>query len=342
MLIHPGPLLALLALPLALSQGGQAGKSSVQKLSPKTFQKWSIVLPNESWREVSEKLPIAHQNGEGFLAIRRGTYLVVDTNGDGKVETEVKGAFGFVRLKAKDSQGQELNYGVRFRHVGSRWEYLPSGAMCGKLNGTKVKVIDSNGNGIYNEYGVDAIVVGRGKAASYLSKVVNLNGKLFDFEISRNGREVTLSPYQGEAGNIDLRSKFRSKGKLVSAVISNEAGDISFNVAKGSMKLPVGSYTITGGLAKKGGESAKLLAGRMEPMQVKANDKFVLAWGSPVTADFLFEVNGEEVRVKPDVHFYGKAGVEFHNWLPDAKSPKLLIKDKKTAKLLDSGRFGGC
>jgi len=339
---HRGPLPGLLALALVFGLASSASASESDNLTPKAFPKWTNLVPNETWTKVATTLPIPHANGQGFLVTARGPCLLVDTNGDGKVETKVQGAFGFVKLKAKDAAGEEIVYGVRFRHSSNTWECSVSGAMCGRLKGVPVKVIDRNMNGVYDEYGVDAIIVGRGKAASFLSKVVNLRGTLYDFSISKNGRSVELTEYKGETGTIDLRSRFSSRGKLVSAVISNETGDVSFNVARGSLEVPVGKYRITGGLAKRAGESAKIGGGRMQPIAVPAGEKLVLDWGAPVTADFRFEVTGEQIKVRPDVHFYGKAGEEYHDWVPDAKSPKLLVFDKQTEKVVASGRFGGC
>ena len=44
----------------------------------------------------------------------------------------------------------------------------------------------------------------------------------------------------------------------------------------------------------------------------------------------------------PNVSFYGTAGEEYHSFWPEAKSPKIIVTDKKTRKELTSGRFGGC
>lgn len=341
---HPGPLLGLLATTLAA--GLMPARASAQefKLTPKAYPKWTINVPNEVWTAAAAQIPIPHAEGEGFAVSPDGESLAVDTNANGRLNGKVKGAYGFLKLKSDDSEGNPLVYGLRFRKRGKVWEYAASGAMTGKVNGVGVKVIDLNTNGVYNEYGVDAMVVGGGKSASYLSKVLNLKGELYSFEISKNGRTVKIDPYDGESGTLDLRSKFRSKGKLVSVVVSDESGAVSFNLAgaKGGMKVPVGKYSISGGLAKKGGESAQVKSGRMPAMNVEVNNKFVLDWGGPVKADFTYSVLGEQITVKPDVKYYGKAGEEYFNWNPDAKSPKIFVADASNEKVVASGRFPSC
>ena len=55
--------------------------------------------------------------------------------------------------------------------------------MVGSVEGVPVQLIDQNNNGVFNEIGIDAMVVGSGKSAAFLSKIVNLKGQLFEFEV---------------------------------------------------------------------------------------------------------------------------------------------------------------
>ena len=335
----------LLGLVVTPPLGGGEAKVTA-KLSPKVYKKWSLMSPAETWTKVGSLIPIPHAEGKGFAAAKTGPVaLEIDTNADGRYDAKVKGAKGFVTLKGKDAEGRAFRYGVRIRAKGKGYEFSCSSTMVGKLNGVPIQLLDLNNNGRFDEVGTDGLIVGKAKGASFLSKVVNLKGQLFDIEVSASGREVAASPYEGESGTLDLRSGFKCKGKLAFVVVSNSAGDISFNLAKAKkgMLVPTGSYRISGGRAVKGSEHATLAAGQMADLVVESDATTKLKWGMPVHAEFEFENNMGEIGVEPVwVHYMGSAGEEYTKWVPDGASPKLFIKDAKTGKLLESGRFAGC
>jgi hypothetical protein len=326
-----------------------AGRASAQeegKLSYKGAQKWTYILPNETWSTASGSIAIPHKGGDGFATAIDGMKLAVDTNGDGKTDDVVKGVAGQLVLRGVDAQGEKFEYGVRFKKEGSTWKYATSGAMQGRIGGELVTVIDQNNNGVWNEYGVDAMIVGKSDAASYLSKVVSLKNGLFNFEVSGDGRTMKAEPFAGETGTLDLRSGFKTYGKLVAAVVSSTDG-YSFDLANApkGMVVPVGSYTVSGGYCVKGSETARIAAGKMAPIQVTANAKADLAWGAPLQVEFAYTIDNGTLKVPPppaNVKYYGAAGEEYLDWKPDATSPEIIVTDAKTGGEVTKGRFGGC
>lgn len=339
------PLLAASACVLAagLSSQDESGYSARLKYRPSP--KWDMILPNETWRTVTE-LDIPQAGEHGFRAEKDGLSLSVDSNADGSLDKKVKGTKGFVLLRGKREDGSALQYAMRVRLAGNRYEYSSSGAMAGSVYGVALKLIDQNNNGIYNEYGVDAMVVGSGRAACYLSTIVNLKGQLYEFSASEDGQEVTVSPWQGATGTLSLRKGLRIPGKLHSVVVSNQAGEqpVSFQLAGSAngLRVPVGSYRLTGGFAEKGSDTAKLRHGEMKPLVVEEDEVTSPTWGAPLIAEFHFTRDGNEVTVQPQVRFLGRGGEEWHTLLPDAKSPRLAFYDKKRNKLLATKRFEGC
>ncbi|MCZ6598421.1 MAG: hypothetical protein O7B99_12335 [Planctomycetota bacterium] len=328
---------------LAAGSDAESGESAVAGY--KTYKKWEIILPGEQWATIQDVIPIAHAEGEGFAVEITGPLaLAVDTNADGKTDKKVKGVGGFLKLRGKDEHGGTINYAVRIRSTVGGWQYAASGAMQTKLAGQMVRVIDQNNNGIYDEYGVDAMIVGSGDDASYLSKVVNIAGDLYDFEVSSDGREMSIEPFSSEVGTVALASSFKSNGKLKSAVILDRSRDYSFNVAghRSGLRVPAGTYEFASGFAKRGGESCWIKTGKMRPLEVKPDEKTSVTWGAPVVADFSWTVAAGTVTVNPDVIFYGQAGEVYHSFKPDAKSPKLIFRDKKRNKIVLEARFPGC
>jgi hypothetical protein len=341
---HP-VFLGLLVVPLALATGATA-QDDAQKatLSYKAFQKWSFITPDQAWTAVTtDGLAIKHPNGDFFAAERDGLKLSMDTTGNGRLNKDVKGAHGYAILRSK-ADGKTFRYAVRFIGSASGYKYASSGAMCGTVSGVPVKLIDLNNNGIYNEYGKDALIVGKGKSASFLSKVISYGGKLYDFEVSEDGSEVSATPFDGDSGTLNGLSGYKAKAKLTSAVVSDSTGTISFNLVDAkNMLVPVGDYTITSGRVVKGNNSAQIRQGKMTPLTVEADKVTKLKWGAKVIAEFTHTVEGRDVKIEPaNVHYFGVAGEEYFGFLPGAKSPKFLVYDKDSRKNLGKGIFGMC
>ncbi|MEE9392248.1 MAG: hypothetical protein V3W41_07060 [Planctomycetota bacterium] len=332
----------LMLSPFALGDDDDA-KGETIKLKFKAVQKWNIVLPNEEFTKADGKIAIPHANGDGFVTELDGMSLAIDSNGDGKVDTKAKGVGGFATLKGKNANGAKFRYAIRLVNNGG-WQYATSGTMNGKLGGQAIRLIDQNNNGIYNEYGKDAMVIGKSKTASFLSKVVSVKGKLFNIEVSADGRQITATSFTGETGTMNLAKNFESKGaKLVAAVVKSDDGEISFNLA-GAQKgllVPAGSYELVSGLIAKGRESAKVKGGDRS-MKVTADGNFELTWGGPLRAEFEYDMNGTEVTLSPEkVWYYGQAGEEYYDWIPKSVSPKFTIRDAMSKREISDARFGG-
>lgn len=340
-----GPLLALLCLALVAgvaSADDEGAKST--KLKYKKVSKWEIVLPNETFTPVSGGIKIPHAGGDSFPTEIDGTALVIDSNGDGKPDVKAKGAKGDVVLKSKTADGAKFQYAVRLVNENG-WKYATSGMMVGKVEGTTIQLIDQNNNGRYSDFGEDAMIVGKSKAASMLSRIVCCNGNLFEIDVAQDGSQITYAPFVGETGLLDLSSKFSAKGKLEAVVVANDSGDVSFEMskAKKGLRIPEGLYRIVSGLVAKGKETVKVRTGNSKPIRVAAQNDAIFAWGGPLDVKFDYNRQGDQVTFSPNrIWFYGKSGVEFYDWFPDGKPPKFIVRDAKTGRELNQAAFGGC
>lgn len=342
------PRLALATAALVLGSVGTLSAHGDEKetsaFSYKAQAKWTINLPKETFKAVSGEIPIAHAGGSGFRVEMDGTALAIDANADGKFDQKAKGTAGMVTLTGKSAQGRDLTYAVRLVNQGG-WKYAAAGFMTGMVKGTHIKLIDQDGNGAYNDFGVDAMVVGNSSAASFLSKVVNLGGSLFNLEVSADGAEVAVSPFAGAAGTLNIEGAFETQGNLDSAIVSGDANEISFNLAgaKKGLLVPAGNYTLTYGTVSQGAETVRMRAGKMKPFVVTENQVAAPKLGGPINAEFTYtHVNGV-LTIKPtDLFFYGVAGEEYFNWIPDGQPPTFIVKDSKTGEEILKARFGGC
>ena len=330
---------------LLLAPSAPAEESGARRieLATQAAQKWSYVLPAERWTSVGDEIPIAHDGQSGFQVEVRGPLkIAVDCDGDGRPETIVAGVKGFATLRGKDADGEPFTYPVRFANDGSGWKFSAGGFARGSVGGQPVVVIDQNNNGRYDDYGADALVIGSGEAASFLSKVIHVGGELYHFDIDPAGRHASVTPFEGPTGVIDAEKAFKSFGNLVAAVVTCDS--MSFNVAdaRGGMKVPAGTYKLAAGYAVRGTESVWIKSGRMPSIEVESGGKVEMAWGGPVVAEADVTRSGETIVVSANVKFYGQAGEEYHTFKPNAKSPKIIVVEKSTRRELTSGRFGGC
>lgn len=91
--------------------------------------------------------------------------------------------------------------GFQFRTSGTQVAIHIKGASVakGKVRGQDLVVHDVNGNGAFNDFGVDCIVSGTGKTLKVqpLSKYITIDGLLYELKIDANGRTVRTKPYDG-------------------------------------------------------------------------------------------------------------------------------------------------
>jgi hypothetical protein len=348
---HSGCLLPLLlaaVAPAILAQapadGAGAGSTTVQ-LHAKAHRHWQILLPDERFVDVGAGFVVPHAGGERFAVASEGEVLRADLDGDGAFEAVVEGKDAFLTLSGKSKGGNALSYSVRLvRQPGRPWQYSCGSAMAGSIAGTPVEFIDQNLNGTYGDYGEDAMVVGNDEAASFLSHVVSVDGKLYTIDVAADGSTCTYAPYTGPVGELDLNSAFTCSGKLRAAIVRSADGKFSFDLAtaKPGMQVPAGTYTLQGGQVVLGDGHATLATGRARQFEVTASEKRVVTWGGPVHAEFAFHREGGKVGFAPsEIWYYGKLGERFADFMPLGKSPEFTIKDKKTGEVLAVARFPG-
>ncbi|MBK8980007.1 MAG: hypothetical protein IPM29_29255 [Planctomycetes bacterium] len=333
---------ALLAVPVAAQ--AEPGAELRAELHPAAVKRWTYALPAERWVAVGDSIPIRHAHGTGFVADQHPTALkmALDTDGDGRTDVTIRGSSGFAVLKIAAGDGEAVDYAVRFRARGTEYDYASSSVLQGSLGGTKVVLIDQDNDGDFGEFGVDAMVVGNAQAASYLSPVTNIDGVLYAIRLQ--GTELTAAPWSGPTGTLSIARGFESNGRLDAAVVTNEQGH-SFELSRerDGLRVPAGTYRISGGVVSRGNETVQIASGRMQGIVVGEGEDRELRWGGPLVAEFEVLRSGEKVTIEPaSLHFYGRAGEEYREFLPQGSSPKFLIFDDNKKRLLATGRFEGC
>jgi hypothetical protein len=336
-------------LGLVASASAMTSEQMSSELRHRAPRQWTIELPDESWFAVSGSIAIPHAGGEGFAAVLEGTELRLDTDGDGELDRSIRATaddYGVRRarvvLHGQRADGGEFAYGVRLRDEGAGWRWAPGGIMVGTVEtdagSTLITIIDRNGNGRWNDVGEDAMVIGRGNAACYLSRSVFIAGELWALEVDADGAEIRLASYDGPTARLDMTTGFSSSARLVSAIVMSIDGSHSFDLAPfdAPIDVPAGSYEIVAGRIGLGQQSVKVGAGRAEPITLAAGAERTFDWGGPVAAEFDYRRQGDEVVFHPDaIWYYGAAGEQYAHWSPIGKSPQFTVRDRHSGSVLE-------
>ena len=332
---------------VALARGGE--RTSVA-LEAKALRTWNILLPAERFADVGSGFALRHQAAanqpdDRLAAQIEGERLRVDLDGNGDFEALVEGESGFVTLTGTSPQGNALNYSVRLvQRKGQPWQYSCGSAMVGVIGETKIQIIDQNLNGSFADYGEDAMVVGFDGAASLLSQVVSVDGKLLSIDVAGDGSSLSYAPYDGAGGTLDMCSRFESKAKLEAAIVVSNDRKLSFSLARAhtGLLVPAGDYKLLSGQLVLGDAKATLRTGRAKTFTVKPDGLQSVTWGGPVSAEFAFKREGDSVAFTPwDIWYYGRLGEEYSNFLPLGKSPEFVVKEKNTGDLIVLAHFPG-
>lgn len=330
-------LLELLSLSTPLFGGGD-GAAPVE-LSHRRYREWNITLPAETFTSVGDGIRLA--GGERvFAAALEGTHLLLDLDGDGATDVRIEGDDGSALLRAEDG----FRYAVRLKRGPGGWSYAASGAMNGTLEGTPVSIIDQDNDGVYGEVGEDAILVGRGSVATWLGETLVVDGALHRLTVGADGGALELTPYEGDTGTLSVRDGFHGDGKILSAVVRSADGRHCFDLASvaGAVPVPAGDYHIESGRIGMGEMAVKVARGSAKPLTVAAGAAQEFAWGGPVTAEFAFQRQGDQVGFSPDaVWYYGALGEQYLEWFPVGKSPVFVVADAASGQEVARAMFPG-
>lgn len=304
-------------------------------------RQWRYTLPAERYVPVGGAIDFSKVGGARFVTEVEGAGLKVDTDGDGVTDVKIAETSGYVRLRTKAG----FDYSVRLRNTGSGWAYAASGARVATLGGVRITLLDQDGDGRYDGYGRDAMIVGSSRAASFLSKVVNIGGILHGIEVAADGTTLKHAPYRGPTGRIDLVRRWRAEARLQSAVLRSEDGAWSFDLASHAdgLAVPAGRYLLHGGTLGLGDSQVRFRRGRSAPIAVAADATVKVQGGGPLEAEFAFQRQGDELVLSPEaLRWYGRAGEEYYGWAPFGNSPEFTITDVHAKKEVAKAIFTGC
>lgn len=321
------------------------------ELTYKPYRRFDLALPAERFTPVGAGFAVQHERGERFAVEIDGASLRCDTDGDGHLDQTLEGReqdgsrVAFVTLRGRGLDSHPITYSARLVDRGGGWEYAAGGAQLGAIAGVPLRLIDQDNNGRYDDFGSDALIVGDGRCASFLSEVVNVAGTLYRITIRPDGRELSYQPFTDAAGDLDLTSGCTANARLKTAIVRSVDGRYSFDVAagEGRLRVPAASYQLITGEFGQGSSTVRVTTGRSGFVRVRADESTVLTWGGPVQAEFQVAKQGEQIALLPElIHYFGVFGEEYSAFKPFGASPAFSVRDKQLGTEIDHAIFGGC
>jgi len=192
----------------------------------------------------------------------------------------------------------------------------------GKIDDVDITLLDVNKDECYGDAGTDAFILGNSTCALPASRIINFKNKLYECEVATDGSLITLTPFQGDVGQVDLLSDFKCALKPELLILKSD--NIYLDVSKGkSVMVPCGSYSLWLGYIGDKKSSLAIRSGQMNAIEVvKPEDPEAkpttvkIQWGAPYKIDCECIINDNAITITESVNVYGWAGEEYYNFTP--------------------------
>lgn len=238
--------------------------------------------------------------------------------------------------------------GYGFRTAGTDIGVRLRGAtvMKGKARGQDIHVYDINGNGAFNDFGIDAVITGTGKTQKVqpLSRYIMVGDYLFELKIEPNGKSIRTKPYDGPVA--PLKFNYAANTKPAAMIAQGSGEDITYyfdlmTAVDHPIWVVPGTFKFFEGFMAQGkGEKAQTIlirgekAGVMTIEPAKLNSWDMGGAGSGFTFKFKAEItkeNGQEIIRIPgkEVSIVGAFGETYEYSMLGAVQPMVLVRKGK-------------
>jgi hypothetical protein len=281
-------------------------------------------------------IPLPREGQPGVAVRAQGKELLVDADGDGQPEKLVKRKGGLVQLKLTYAGGAPALYWVEFFRRGEQWCYRPRATRAGKVAGVTAHLFDENGNGRFNDPGVDTIAIDTASNYAFVGSVALLGENLYRMRINDSGTTVETKLYEGEVGYVDMRRGFRGgSAQVVTAILKNDQASINATALGWIVPVPVGKFRLHHGAIRTGREYIRFSGSEEAVIEVVAGERTTPNWGGPLTLEFKYSRSPEYVSFRPDdLRFTGALGEVYFSPNRAKERTRVTIRDEATGKIL--------
>jgi len=199
-------------------------------------------------------VPFATASGELKMRLVDGA-LLLDCNGDGTLNEDDGAPVGNGKTAEVAAKvfGSSVAYPVSVRLYGTERVRLQSQIVIkGEKDGETYELHDRDMNGRFDDYGTDMLRAKR--SSQYLAKVLSLDDKLQSVSLAKDGKMLTLAPYEGPLAGVALSCA--EEGWKSELYVTHEDGVYVGDVAVGA-QIPPGKYAIKGARLNSTDEDSK-------------------------------------------------------------------------------------
>jgi hypothetical protein len=229
--------------------------------------------------------------------------------------------------------------------------YAPAGSMRGEIDGTAIRILDDNLDGIYGSpavaYGhigltkghyqpeMDSVVIGKSKRALPWSEYQQIEGTWYRMEIADGGNKLSATPQNLPTGSLKLKYKGPAASFLIvrgENTYENSFFDLS---SAKSVEVPLGRYSFYFGMVSKGKKKqllkAVILPSDSMPIWTvsEAGMEVEVELGSPFGFDWKAEIADRSVTVLGhSVCVTGVAGERYERVWGAVSQPEVSFREK--------------
>ena len=227
----------------------------------------------------------------------------------------------------------------------------------GKLRGADVVVHDVNGNGAFNDFGIDCLVTGKGKTLKVqaLSRYVDLDGHFFELKIEANGRTLRTKPYDGPLGAVRLEWKGGLTPAFLNCSGSGEDSTYYFDLMQAkdkAMWVVPGALTFQHGYIIEGrGDKANTIwitRGRSGVLNVQPSALTAWKMGGAGDEGFTFVFKAtvkkdgatESILIPAkEVKIFGAFGEQYESPMMGPPLPTITVRKAKDGPVVATGKM---
>ena len=221
----------------------------------------------------------------------------------------------------------------------------------GKVRDVKFEIHDANGNGKFNDWGMDYLIFGKGKKAQcrVVSKYVEFGGLMYEFGIEAKGKTVRTKPYTGPVAPLkfDYKSGIKPSAMLARANLvedQNYFHDLMLCRDKPQWVVPGSRIFMEGYIAKGKGPKRQTIwiqRGRSVAFTVTAGMLNTWKMGGAGEGGFVFDANAtveksgggtkQIVILGSDVKIYGSFGELYASITTGYVTPEVRVSVGKAS-----------
>lgn len=290
--------------------------------------------------DVVAELPVA--GGAAVEADGGGDKVGIDWGRDGRVDQWISGTSDRVAVTLTHGD-RRVPYQLLVTRDADGYVARPGCYRLAKAAGVQLALIDADADGRFDGVGDDMIAIGRRpELALPLGRVVAIGDALWELKVRPDGTELSMRPWRGETGQIDLRGGFGKAGRGTPevALVTGPLGTYDALAGRGPATVPAGEYAFRWGTIAAGPRRAEVAWDTT--IVARGDTPARPTWGAPFAMHVPVAREGNRLTVMPlQIDVTGRGGESYDRFAPSPLSVRLLVRRPQAERLLLKRSGGG-